>query len=213
MRLEIEEASLEKENDPASKARLEELRKELADARAEADALRAQWEAERQALKKVQELRAEIEQVRQEAEAAERAYDLNRAAQLRHGQLPELERRLQAEEEQADAAGTVGRSIRSLRAKQHGRPLLREEVTEEEIAEIVSRWTGIPVSRLQEGEREKLLRLDEILQERVVGQDAALQLATDAILPARSGIKGPQRPSRPVIVPGPPRDGKLEHRR
>ncbi|HYL53121.1 MAG TPA: Clp protease N-terminal domain-containing protein, partial [Acidimicrobiia bacterium] len=197
MRLEIEEAALEKENDPASKARLEELRKELADARAEADALRAQWEAERQALKKVQELRAEIERVRQEAEAAERAYDLNRAAQLRHGQMPELERRLQAEEEQ-------------LRAKQHGRPLLREEVTEEEIAEIVSRWTGIPVSRLQEGEREKLLRLDEILHERVIGQDEAVQLVADAIIRARSGIKDPRRPIGSFIFLGPTGVGKTE---
>jgi ATP-dependent Clp protease ATP-binding subunit ClpB len=197
MRLEIEEAALEKESDPASKARLEELRRELADARAEADALRAQWEAERQALKKVQELRAEIEHVRQEAEAAERAYDLNRAAQLRHGQLPELERRLQAEEEQ-------------LRNKQHGRPLLREEVTEEEIAEIVSRWTGIPVSRLQEGEREKLLRLDEILHERVIGQDEAVQLVADAIIRARSGIKDPRRPIGSFVFLGPTGVGKTE---
>jgi ATP-dependent Clp protease ATP-binding subunit ClpB len=197
MRLEIEEAALEKESDPASKARLEELRKELADARAEADALRAQWESERQALKKVQELRAELEHIRQEAEAAERAYDLNRAAQLRHGQLPELERRLQAEEEQ-------------LRTKQHGRPLLREEVTEEEIAEIVARWTGIPVSRLQEGEREKLLRLDEILHKRVIGQDEAVQLVADAIIRARSGIKDPRRPIGSFVFLGPTGVGKTE---
>jgi ATP-dependent Clp protease ATP-binding subunit ClpB len=176
MRLEIEDAALSKEDDPASKERLEELRKELADLRAEADAMRAAWEAERQAIHRVQQLREEIERVRQEAEAAERNYDLNTAAELRHGQLPELERRLQAEEEQ-------------LAAKQGARPLLKEVVTEDEIAEIVARWTGIPVSRLMEGEREKLLRLDEILHERVVGQDEAVQLVADAVLRARSGIK------------------------
>src|SRR3954447_11246646 len=146
-RLEIEEAALSKEDDPASLARLDQLRKELADLRAEVDALRAQWDAERQALRRVQELRREIEQIRHEAEEAERRYDLNRAAELRHGRLPELERRLQAEEER-------------LASKQGGKRLLREVVTTDEIASIVSRWTGIPVSRLEEGEREKLLRLD-----------------------------------------------------
>ncbi|HJY97027.1 MAG TPA: Clp protease N-terminal domain-containing protein, partial [Streptosporangiaceae bacterium] len=160
MRLEIEEAALAKESDQASKARLEDLRKELADLRAQADALRAQWEAERQALRRVQALREQIEQVRQEAEQAERDYDLNKAAELRLGKLPELERRVEAEEER-------------LADKQGGTRLLREVVTSEEIANIVSRWTGIPVSRLEEGEREKVLRLDEILHERIVGQDEA----------------------------------------
>ena len=191
-RLEIEEAALAKETDPASRARLEELRRELADLRAEADAMRAQWEAERQAIRRVQELRQELEQVRHEAEEAERAYDLNRAAELRYGQLAELERRLQAEEEQ-------------LAAKQGQRRLLREVVTEEEIAEIVSAWTGIPVSRLQEGEREKLLRLDEILHERVVGQDEAVRLVADAIIRARSGHQGPAPADRVVHLPGPDR--------
>jgi ATP-dependent Clp protease ATP-binding subunit ClpB len=196
-RLEIEEAALSKEKDPASKARLEELRKELADARSAADALRAQWEAERHALKKVQQLREEIERVRYEADEAERAYDLNRAAQLRHGMLPELERKLQAEEEQ-------------LAAKQVGRALLREVVNEEEIAQIVARWTGIPVSRLQEGERDKLLRLDEVLHERVIGQDEAVQLVTDAIIRARSGIKDPRRPIGSFVFLGPTGVGKTE---
>jgi ATP-dependent Clp protease ATP-binding subunit ClpB len=196
-RLEIEDAALAKETDKASKQRLEELRKELADLRAEADAMRAQWEAERQALRKVQDLRRQIEGVRLEAERAERAYDLNRAAELRHGQLPELERRLQAEEEQ-------------LTARQGGHRLLREEVTEEEIASIVSRWTGIPVSRLQEGEREKLLRLDQILHEHVVGQDEAVQLVADAIIRARSGVKDPRRPIGSFIFLGPTGVGKTE---
>src|SRR4051794_28756249 len=196
-RLEIEEAALSKEDDPASKARLEQLRKELADVRAETDALRAQWDAERQALRRVQELRQEIEQLRHEAEEAERRYDLNRAAELRHGRLPELERRLQAEEER-------------LASKQGGKRLLREVVTEEEIASIVSRWTGIPVSRLEEGERAKLLRLDSILHERVVGQDEAVQLVTDAIIRARSGIKSPRRPIGSFIFLGPTGVGKTE---
>ncbi|HET6297820.1 MAG TPA: ATP-dependent chaperone ClpB [Kribbella sp.] len=196
-RLEIEEAALAKEEDAASKSRLEELRKELADLRSEADAMRAQWEAERNALRKVQTLRQEMEQVRQEAEQAERDYDLNRAAELRHGRLPELERQLQAGEER-------------LAGKQGGKRLLREVVTEEEIASIVSRWTGIPISRLQEGEREKLLRLDEVLHERLVGQDEAVQLVADAIVRARSGIKDPRRPIGSFIFLGPTGVGKTE---
>ncbi|XVQ85898.1 ATP-dependent chaperone ClpB [Microbispora siamensis] len=196
-RLEIEEAALAKEDDPASRERLETLRKELADLRAEADAMRAQWEAERHALRKVQQLREEIESVRREAEQAERMYDLNRAAELRHGRLPELERKLRAAEEQ-------------LESKQGGQRLLREVVTEEEIAGIVSRWTGIPISRLQEGEREKLLRLDEILHQRVIGQDEAVQAVADAIIRARSGIKDPRRPIGSFIFLGPTGVGKTE---
>ncbi|MEV5752395.1 ATP-dependent chaperone ClpB [Actinoallomurus sp. NPDC052308] len=197
MRLEIEEAALAKEDDPASRSRLENLRKELADLKAEADAMRAQWEAERQTLRKAQELRSEIERVRREADQAERNYDLNRAAELRHGLLPELQRRLQAEEER-------------LSDKQGGRRLLLEVVTEDEIADIVSRWTGIPVSRLKEGEREKLLRLDEVLHERVVGQDEAVQAVTDAIIRARAGIKDPRRPIGSFIFLGPTGVGKTE---
>ncbi|MBV9872800.1 MAG: ATP-dependent chaperone ClpB [Frankiaceae bacterium] len=197
MRLEIEETALAKESDAASKARVEELRKELADLRAEADAMRAQWETERQALRRVQELRQELESVRQEAERAERNYDLNQAAELRHGRLPELERQLQAEE-------------RRLNERLGSRRLLREVVTEEEIAGIVARWTGIPVSRLQEGEREKLLRLDQILHERVIGQDEAVQLVADAIIRARSGIKDPRRPVGSFVFLGPTGVGKTE---
>ncbi|MDX1883869.1 ATP-dependent chaperone ClpB [Mycolicibacterium sp. 120270] len=196
-RLEIEEAALSKETDAASKTRLEELRKELADLRAEADSMRAQWDAERQAIKRVQELREQLEQLRRDAEEAERNYDLNRAAELRYGEMRELERKLEAAEEQ-------------LRAKQGDRPLLREVVTEDEIAEIVSAWTGIPVSRLQEGEREKLLRLDEILHERVIGQDEAVQLVADAVIRARSGIRDPRRPIGSFIFLGPTGVGKTE---
>jgi ATP-dependent Clp protease ATP-binding subunit ClpB len=196
-RMEIEEAALSQEEDAASKARLEELRKELADARAEADALRAQWEAERSALREVQSLRQELEQVRLESERAEREYDLNRAASLRHGKLPEIHRRLEAAESR-------------LAGKQGGRRLLREVVTADEIADIVSRWTGIPVTRLQEGERDKLLRLDEVLHERVIGQDEAVQLVADAVVRARSGIKNPQRPIGSFIFLGPTGVGKTE---
>ncbi|MEU1625490.1 ATP-dependent chaperone ClpB [Streptomyces sp. NPDC020096] len=196
-RLEIEEAALSKEDDPASKARLEELRRELADLRAEADAKHAQWDAERQAIRRVQELRQELEQARYEAEEAERNYDLNRAAELRYGTIAELERKLAAEEQQ-------------LAAKQGEQRLLPEVVTEDEIAEIVAAWTGIPVARLQEGEREKLLRLDEILSERVIGQDEAVQLVADAVIRARAGIRDPRRPIGSFIFLGPTGVGKTE---
>ena len=196
-RLEIEEAALSKETDAASKTRLEELRKELADLRAEADARHAQWEAERQAIRRVQELRGELERLRHEAEEAERNYDLNRAAELRYGEITALERRLEAAEEQ-------------LATRQGRNPLLREVVTEDEIAEIVAAWTGIPVARLQEGEREKLLKLDEILHERVIGQDEAVQLVADAVIRARSGIRDPRRPIGSFIFLGPTGVGKTE---
>jgi len=196
-RLEIEEAALAKEKDAASKKRLEELRRELADLKTEAATTRAQWDSERQILRQVQELRAEIERKHRETEEAERNYDLDRAAQLRHGELPQLEGRLKAEEEK-------------LAAEQAQNRLLREVVTEEEIADIVSRWTGIPVSRLQEGEREKLLRLDAVLHERVVGQDEAVQLVADAIIRARSGIKDPRRPIGSFVFLGPTGVGKTE---
>ncbi|MCO8303534.1 ATP-dependent chaperone ClpB [Streptomyces sp. RKCA744] len=196
-RLEIEETALSKETDPASRQRLAELRRELADLRAEADAKHAQWEAERQSIRRVQELRRELEEVRREAEEAEHAYDLGRAAELRYGRLQELQRRLTAEEEQ-------------LAARQGAHRLLREVVTEDEIADIVSAWTGIPLSRLKEGEREKLLRLDEILQERVIGQDEAVRLVSDAIIRARSGIRDPRRPIGSFIFLGPTGVGKTE---
>jgi ATP-dependent Clp protease ATP-binding subunit ClpB len=197
MRLEIEEAALDKESDPASRQRLEALRKELADLRAERDAMMAQWETERQAIRKLQALRAELEEVRRDIEEAERNYDLNRAAELRHGRLPELEQRLRGEEER-------------LEEKQGHSRLLREEVTEEEIADVVARWTGIPVARLVEGEREKLLRLDEVLHERVVGQDEAVQLVADAVIRARAGVKDPKRPIGSFIFLGPTGVGKTE---
>jgi ATP-dependent Clp protease ATP-binding subunit ClpB len=197
MRLEIEEAALEKEEDAASLARLDQLRRELADLRAEADSMRAQWDAERQAIRRVQDLRSELEQVRREIEEAERRYDLNRAAELRFGRLGELERRLESQ-------------TRRLVEKQGAHRMLREAVTAEEVAEIVSVWTGIPVSRLTEGEREKLLRLDEVLHRRVVGQDEAVQAVADAVIRARSGVKDPRRPTGSFIFLGPTGVGKTE---
>jgi len=198
MQLEIEEAALKKEKDKASKERLQDLRRELADRRERASAMRAQWEAEKQAIQQVRGLREQIERVRQEIEEAERQYDLNRAAELRHGRLPELERQLREQD------------TRIASKQRTGRQLLREEVTEEEVAEVVSRWTGIPVTRLVEGERDKLMRLDEILHQRVVGQDEAVQLVADAVIRARSGIKDPRRPIGSFIFLGPTGVGKTE---
>ena len=195
MRLEIEEAALAKEDDAASQVRLAELRKELADQRAQADAMRASWGAERHALRRVQDLRAELERVRQEADQAERNYDLNLAAELRLGKIPELERRLAAEEEML---------------AEKGEHLLREVVTAEEIAQIVSRWTGIPVTRLEEGEREKLLQLDDVLHEHVIGQDEAVDAVADAIIRARSGVKDPRQPIGSFLFLGPTGVGKTQ---
>jgi len=197
MQLEIEEAALKKETDKASQDRLTALRKELADQRAKADALRAQWATEKQAIQKVQALREEIEKLRNEIALAERNYDLNRAAELKHGRLPDALRRLKGEEERLAQKQGVGR-------------LLREAVTDDEIAEIVSRWTGIPVSRLVEGEREKLLKLEEHLHRRVVGQDEAVQAVAEAVLRSRAGIKDPNRPIGTFIFLGPTGVGKTE---
>ena len=197
MQLEIEEAALKKEKDKASRQRLEALRKELADLKAKADAMRAQWDAEKESIHKVQALRSAMDETRLAIERAERAYDLEKAAELKHGRLPELERQLKTEEAR-------------LAEKQKTGSLLREEVTEEEVADIVSRWTGIPVARLVEGEREKLLKLEEILHRRVIGQDEAVQLVTDAVIRARSGIKDPRRPIGSFIFLGPTGVGKTE---
>lgn len=197
MRLEIEETALAQESDADSVRRLEDLRAELADLRSESAAMTAQWETERQAIRKLQGLRSDIEKLRHEIEEAERGYDLNRAAELRHGTLPDLERRLAGEEER-------------LGQKQSSDQLLREEVTADEIADVVGRWTGIPVARLLEGERRKLLRLDEVLHERVIGQDQAVNLVADAVIRARSGIKDPRRPIGSFIFLGPTGVGKTE---
>jgi ATP-dependent Clp protease ATP-binding subunit ClpB len=197
MQLEIEEAALKKEKDKASKERLKTLRKELADLRNRADSMRAQWEKEKEAIHRVQALREQLESLRYDIEKAEREYDLNRAAELKHGKLPELESRLREEEEK-------------IKGQENGSQLLREEVTEEEIAQIISHWTHIPLTRLLESEKEKLLKLDQVLHRRVVGQDEAVGLVADAIIRARSGIKDPRRPIGSFIFLGPTGVGKTE---
>jgi ATP-dependent Clp protease ATP-binding subunit ClpB len=197
LQLEIEEAALSKERDEGSKKRLADLRRELQDIRNEADTLRSQWESEKAALDSVRTLREEIEKVHREIEKKQREYDLNKAAELQYGVLPDLERRLADEEKKFSEKRAQG-------------GLLREEVGDDEIGEVVSRWTGVPVTRLMEGEREKLLRLDEILHERVIGQDDAVQRVADAVVRARAGIKDPRRPIGSFLFLGPTGVGKTE---
>jgi ATP-dependent Clp protease ATP-binding subunit ClpB len=194
MQLEIEEAALKKEQDEASKKRLESLLKELAELKDRANSMKAQWLHEKQGIQKLQEKREQIEKLRRELQLAEDKYDLNRAAELRHGLIPLAEKELN---ELETAASTNER-------------LLREEVTGEEISNIVSRWTGIPLSKLVEGEREKLLRLESLLHERVIGQNEAVQLVSDAVLRARAGIKDPNRPIGSFLFLGPTGVGKTE---
>ena len=197
MQLEIEEAALQKEKDEGSRKRLEELRRELADLRTERDTLRAQWEQEKASAGGVQQLREQHEKLKLELENATRQGNLNRAAEIKYGELPQLEKKLK-DMESGDAK------------PQAANRLVKEAVTEEEIAQIVARWTGIPVSRLVEGEREKLLKLDEILHNRVIGQEEAVQLVADAVIRARAGIKDPRRPIGSFIFLGPTGVGKTE---
>lgn len=197
MQLEIEEAALKKESDQTSKQRLEKIEEELAELKAEADSLRAQWQIEKQAIGKVRQLKKEIEDTKLEIEKAEREYNLERMAELKYGKLADLKRQLQAEAEQ-------------LAGKQKNTLLLKEEVDEEDIARVVSRWTGIPISKLMEGEKQKLIRLAEVLHQRVIGQDQAVSAVADAILRARAGIKDPNRPIGSFIFLGPTGVGKTE---
>jgi ATP-dependent Clp protease ATP-binding subunit ClpB len=197
MQLEIEEAALKKETDAASRERLEALQKELADIKEQEITLSAQWQMEKGGLQTVQGVREEIEQVKLAIAEAERSYDLNRAAELKYGRLPQLEAQLHQQEGELEHADDSSK-------------LLREEVTEDEIAEIVARWTGIPVVRLIESEREKLLKLDDILHQRVIGQDEAVSKVADAVIRARSGIKDPKRPIGSFIFLGPTGVGKTE---
>ncbi len=197
MQLEIEREALKKEKDEASRERLAKLEKELADHKATSDALQAQWQAEKEAVQQLRSLRQEMERTKIDIEKAEREYDLNRAAELRYGRLNELQERLKS----AQAA---------LAQKQdHGR-LLKEEVSEEDVAQVVSRWTGIPVARLMEGESAKLLHLEDELHQRVIGQDEAVEAVTQAVIRARSGLKDPNRPIGSFIFLGPTGVGKTE---
>ena len=196
IQMEIEEAALKKEEDDLSKARLAELQKELAEERDTFNAMKAQWENEKNAIGKVQQLRETIEDLNRQIEAAEQNYDLEKAAELKYGRLPEAKKQLEEEERRAQSAKESN--------------ILRDRVTDEEIAKIVERWTGIPVSRLVQGEREKLLHLDETLHKRVVGQDEAVQAVTEAIQRSRAGIQDPNRPIGSFLFLGPTGVGKTE---
>ena len=197
IQLEIEEAALKKETDQLSQEHLAEIQKELAEERDTFKQMKAKWESEKNAISKVQKLREEIEQVNAQIEKAQREYDLNKAAELKYGRLPALQKQLSEEEALAEES------------RKHS-SLLRDKVTDEEIARIVERWTGIPVSRLMEGEREKLLHLDEVLHKRVIGQDEAVEKVTEAIIRSRAGIANPNRPIGSFLFLGPTGVGKTE---
>ncbi len=197
MQLEIEEAALKKETDQLSKEHLDKLKKELAELREHFQEMKAKWENEKDAISKVQKLREELEQVNAEIEKAQRGYDLNKAAELKYGRLPELQKELAQEEQLAEAA-------------EKDTTLLRDKVTEEEIARIIGRWTGIPVARLMEGEREKLLHLEQILHQRVIGQEEAVTKVAEAILRSRAGIQDKHRPIGSFLFLGPTGVGKTE---
>lgn len=195
MQMEIEEAALKKEDDRLSKERLEELQKELAEMREDFKARKARWENEKASVEKVSKLREEIESVNSEIQIAQRNYDLNKAAELQYGRLPELKKQLEEEEE---------------RVAKEDRSMVRESVTEDEIAKIISRWTRIPVAKLTESERNKTLHLDKILHERVVGQDEAVELVTESIIRSKAGIKDPSKPIGSFLFLGPTGVGKTE---
>ncbi len=197
MQLEIEREALKKEKDTASRDRLAKLEKELAELKGESDTLKAQWQAEKEGVQKLRDLREQIEQTKVAIEQAERQYDLNKAAELKYGRMLELEKKLKAEEEQ-------------LASKQSTARLIKEEVDEEDIAEVVSRWTHIPVSKLLEGEVQKLLQLEGELHRRVIGQDEAVLAVAEAVVRARSGLKDPNRPIGSFIFLGPTGVGKTE---
>jgi len=196
MQLEIEREALRKESDAASRDRLAKLEKELADGKAQQQQLRARWEVEKQAIARLRGIKEQIEKTKLEMEQAERQYDLNRVAELKYGKLAQLERELAAEEKRLHDQGNM--------------QLIKEEVDEDDIAAVVARWTGIPVSKLLEGEKEKLLRLGEHLHKRVVGQDEAVEAVADAVIRARSGLKDPNRPIGSFIFLGPTGVGKTE---
>ncbi|MFU0799246.1 MAG: ATP-dependent chaperone ClpB [Xylanivirga thermophila] len=197
MQLEIEREALKKESDEASKRRLQNLEKELAELNEKSNIMKAQWQGEKDSIERLKDIKKRIEDTRSQIEKAEREYDLNKMAELQYGVLPNLQKELEEEKQ-------------SIESTDYSKRLLKEEVTEEEIAQVVANWTGIPVSRLMEGEREKLLRLDEIMHKRVVGQDEAVQAVVDAVIRARAGLKNPRKPVGSFIFLGPTGVGKTE---
>ena len=198
MQYEIEETALKKEKDEFSKKRLEDIQKEKAELKEKFNQMKAKWENEKEAISKVQKLRGEIESVNAQIELAERNYELNKAAELKYGKLPALQEKLKQEEELAEKNSNSSNS------------LLRNKITEEEIAKIISRWTGIPVSKLVESERNKILNLDKILHKRVIGQDEAVEKVTEAIIRSRAGIQDEKRPIGSFLFLGPTGVGKTE---
>ena len=198
MQLEIEETALSKETDEMSKQRLQDIQKEKAELKTKFDSMKVKWENEKQSIGKVQKLREEIERVNSQIEQAERNYELNKAAELKYGKLPELKKQLEVEEEKAEKEKNTDNS------------LLRNKVTEDEITKIISRWTGIPVAKLMEGEREKLLHLSDILHKRVIGQNEAVEKVSEAIIRSRAGISDPRRPIGSFLFLGPTGVGKTE---
>ena len=198
MQLEIEETALSKEKDEISKQRLQDIQKEKAELKTKFDSMKAKWDNEKASIVKVQKLREDIEKVNSQIEQAERNYELNKAAELKYGKLPELQKQLKIEEEKAE------------KEKSADDNLLRNKVTEDEIAKIISRWTGIPVAKLIEGEREKLLHLSEILHKRVIGQDEAVEKVSEAIIRSRAGISDPKKPIGSFLFLGPTGVGKTE---
>jgi len=197
MQLEIEREALKKETDAASKERLDKLEKELAELKSEGGALQARWQAEKGGVQRLRRLREQIDETKTEIERAERHYDLNRAAELKYGQLTQLEKQLAGEEARLEEANA-------------GPRLLKEEVDEEDIAQVVSRWTGVPVAKLLEGEMQKLLHLEDSLHERVIGQDEAVTAVAESVMRARAGLKDPERPIGSFIFLGPTGVGKTE---
>ena len=197
LQLEIEEQALQKENDAAGQEKLADIQKEKENLQSQQQELQQQWEAEKQAILRVRGIKKEMDAVRSQMESAERDYDLNKLSELKYGRLPELQKKLEAEEA-------------AIAAKSSDNQLLKEEVGEEDIARVVSRWTGIPVAKMLTGEREKLLHLEDVLHERVVGQDEAVKVVSEAILRARAGIKAPERPIGSFIFLGPTGVGKTE---
>ena len=193
--MEIEEAALKKEDDKLSQDRLANIQKELAELKDDFNSRMATWNNEKASVERVQKLREEIDSVNSEIQIAQRNYDLNRAAELQYGTLPELKKQLEAEEE---------------KVKKDEHSMVRERVTEEEIAKIISRWTGIPVAKLTESERNKVLHLDQILHQRVIGQDEGVELVTEAILRSKAGIKDPNKPIGSFLFLGPTGVGKTE---
>jgi ATP-dependent Clp protease ATP-binding subunit ClpB len=196
MQLEIERQAMKKEDDRQVRERLDTLEKEIGELKDKANSMKAQWEMEKKNIEEVKEIKQQIEEVKRQIEEAERRYDLNELAVLKHGKLPELGAKLEEAKKKQESYSE--------------RQLLKEEVTEEEIAEIVSKWTGIPITKLMENEKEKLLNLDEILHRRVVGQDEAVTAVADAVLRARSGLKDPKKPIGSFIFLGPTGVGKTE---